>query len=112
MAIFNADSPARKAAIVKFFNSRIKAAVVSTSISTLGGDARASAIIKLSLDPKSKWPNGIYQNSRYAMFDIDRQGTIENFQPFGRGPGKMRRCTATSLIDAANRINKFISSQK
>ena len=58
MPIFNAGTQVRHTAINKFMESRIKAPYVHSQVSTLGGVNRASIIIGISLDPKSKWANG------------------------------------------------------
>jgi hypothetical protein len=110
MAVFNADSQSRILAIDKFLNNRIKAPYVYSQVSTLGGVNRASAIAKVSLDPKSKWPNDILHNSRYFMVRIDRNGTMEMFAKSYRLPLKMRKSTVKSLPDAVAKINKYISS--
>ena len=113
MPIFNAGTPARHAAINNFVKSRIKAPVVGSQVSTLGGAARASVMISVSLDPKSKWVNGIYENSRYARWDLSRDGTLEPFHVSYKISGKkMRKQKATSLPDAIARINKWIRSVK
>jgi hypothetical protein len=85
----------------------IHAPYVNVSISTLGGVDRASLLIKLSLDPKEKWGNGILQNSRYAMFRVDRPGTVELFS----GGGKFRNANVKTLDDAINKINDYIKSR-
>ena len=109
--IFNAETPARRGAITKYLEAKINAPCVYAQVSTLGGVARASAIVKVSLDPRSKWQNGILQNSRYFMVSIDRSGTVEQFS--GRIRGKvMRKSKAVSLADAVVRINRYISTVK
>ena len=95
-----------------FIESRIKAPYVHSQVSTLGGVNRASIIIKVSLDPKPKWANGIYQNSRYSMWHLGRDGTLEQFSlSYGLGK-KMRKQKASSLPDAIARINKYLSTVK
>ena len=111
MTIFNAGTPARHSAINGFVESKIKAPYVHSQVSTLGGVARAAIMIRVSLDPKSKWANGIYQNSRYAMWHLGRDGTLEQFSVNYRLK-KMRKQKATSLPDAIARINKWISLVK
>ena len=109
MPIFNAGTQVRHTAINRFMENRIKAPYVHSQVSTLGGVNRASIIIGISLDPKSKWANGIYQNSRYVMWSLGRDGTLEQFQVSYKIPGKkMRKQKATSLPDAITRINKWI----
>jgi len=110
--IFNADTAETRAKIIKYFSSGIKAPFVHVQVSTLGGTERASVIIKISLDSKKKWANDIYQNSRYAMFNLGRDGILELFSKSYKIPVKMRKQKATSLPDAIARINKWIRSVK
>ena len=69
--------------------------------STLGGEENASLIVKVSLDPKEQWINGIYHNSRYAMFHIG-EGKVELFSQ--SKTEKFRKCNAKSIEEAANKI--------
>ena len=113
MAIFNAGTQARHSAINAYMRSRIKAPHVYSQVSTLGGVNRAAVMLRVSLDPKSKWANGIFENSRYAMWHLDRDGTLEQFQVSYKIRGKkMRKQKATSLPDAVARINKWIKLVK
>lgn len=112
MAIFEADTQDRRSTAAKYTERHIKAPFVRSGVSTLGGVQRASIMIKVSLDPKSKWVNGIYENSQYVMFRLDRDGTLEQFARSYRLPKKMRKQKATSLADAVQRINKYLSSVK
>ena len=110
--IFNADTPARKSAINKYMERGIKAPYVYSQVSTLGGVTRAAVIINVSLDPKSKWPNGILQNSRHAMFHLGRNGVLEQFAGSYRLSKKMRKTTVKSLADAAEKINRYLAKAK
>jgi len=69
--------------------------------STLGGEEYASLIVKVSLDPKEQWINGIYHNSRYAMFHIGK-GKVELFSQ--SKTEKFRKCNSKSIEEAANKI--------
>jgi hypothetical protein len=69
--------------------------------STLGGEENATLILKVSLDPKDEWINGIYHNSRYAMFHIGA-GKIEQFSR--SKTEKFRKCNTDSIEVAANKI--------
>ena len=111
MPIFRAENKSQIAALNRYMGKHIKAAVVSSQVSTLGGVDRASIMLTVSLDPRSQWVNGILHNSRYAMFRLDRNGTIENFSHGFRRPVKrMRKSRATSLPDAVSKINKYLRS--
>ena len=97
--------------VVALFQNSVKAPVVYTQISTLGGKDRASVMLKVSLDPKSSWVNNIFENSRYFMIMVNRDGTMELFHKHYK-LGKMRKVKVKSLGDAINKINKYIESQK
>ncbi len=112
MPIFNADTPSRRSAVVRYLNAKIKAPSVSSHVSTLGGVNRASAIVPVSLDPKSMWANGIFQNSRYFILRIDRDGTMEMFSKSYRLKDKMRKSKVASLPTAVAKINKYIAEVK
>lgn len=77
------------------------------SASTLGGLARTSIIIRVSLDPRSKWNNGIYHNSRYAMFHLSPDGTLELFSRRFDLP-KMRKTKAKSIPDAVKKMKDYL----
>lgn len=83
----------------------IRAPYARASISTLGGDERASIMLTISLAEQNNWPYGILQNTQYANFSIERDGTIENFS--GSLP-KFRKRKVKSLADAARAINAWI----
>ncbi len=69
--------------------------------STLGGEENASIIVKVSFEAMERWINGIYHNSRYAMFHIG-EGKIEQFSR--SKTEKFRKCNAKSIEEAANKI--------
>ena len=112
MAIFNAETSTQKSSINKYVERGIKAPYVYSQVSTLGGVARAAVMIKVSLDPKSKWANGILHNSRYAMFSLERNGTLESFSGSHRLGKKMRRTTVKSLKEAVEKINRYLAKAK
>jgi hypothetical protein len=97
--------------VIALFQNSINAPVVQTSISTLGGKDRASIMLTASLDPKKSWYNGIFQNSRYFMIMINRNGTMELFNKYYK-LGKMRKTKVTSLKSAIDKINKYIAEQR
>ena len=66
--------------------------------STLGGEHRASLMVRVSLDAPEAWANGILHNSRYGMFRIDAAG-VEHFARSASLP-KMRKAKADG-VDAA-----------
>ena len=78
--------------------------VSSVQRSTLGGDQNASLIVKLSLDTKEEWINGIFHNSRYAMFSIGG-GKIEMFS-YSKTV-KFRKANANSVEEAISRLRAW-----
>ena len=108
--IFNADLPEQRRAIYDCIKENIIAAEKSCSLSSIGNDD--TLIINISLDKRDTWANNIYQNSRYSQFSISQDGTIELFSKSYKIDAKFRKQHAKSLIDAINRINKYIESVK
>lgn len=91
--------------------SGIKAPHVFVSKSTLGGDERVSIYIKLSLDDKANWSNGIYENSRYFTMSFYNEGMLEVFSG-GLRSHKFRKTRVKSVEDAITKINKHLSEVK
>ena len=110
--IFNANTEAQRKAVADYVRKNVNAPFVSVQVSTLGGVSRASVMIKASLDKKEKWYNGIFQNSRYFMMSLDRNGELEQFSSHYKLPKKFRKVRAKSLGDAVVKINKYISQIK
>lgn len=81
--------------------------VVQVRLDTLGGAHRASLMISLSMDPRSTWTNGIYQNSRYAQFHIN-DGKIWKLS--GYGTPKLRKSVVVSVEAVAKLLNKWSMS--
>ncbi len=80
------------------------------NISTLGGVENACIMLSLSLDKKEDWAYGIFHNSRYYQFSIDRNGTIENFTCSNKVK-PIRKKTVKSLDEAIEYINKKIKEK-
>lgn len=112
MGIFDAETQTERSKVNKYFESKVKAPYVYSQVSTLGGVNRAAVIVKISLDPKSKWYNGILHNSRYFMIRLDRNGTMEQFQKSYQITKKLRKSKVKSIADAVLKINKYISQVK
>ncbi len=87
----------------------IKAPYVAITHSTLGGKERASIAIKLSLDNELDWPNGIFHNSRYAIFFIWNEGVLE-LSTYGRRMKNLRKGKVKSIDAAVKKLNKYIES--
>jgi len=95
----------------KYMTTMVTAPYVHSELSLLGGPSRASIIIKISLDPKAKWHNGILHNSRYTMFHLSVDGTLELFAKRYDMP-KMRKARVTGLPGAVKKITEYISKAK
>jgi len=80
----------------------VTAPYVTSYISRLGGGP--TLMVTISLDARPDWVNGILQNSRYANFSIDSDGTVEHFS--GSLP-KFRKCKVASIDEAAKKINAW-----
>ena len=107
--LFNADTQDAKDKATRYIRENINAPYVSASVSTLGGASRASIMMSVSLDKKEKWPNLIYQNSRYFLMSLDRNGVLEQFNSHYKLSKRFRKARAKSLGDAVVKINKYIS---
>lgn len=77
--------------------------------STLGGVDRASLIVKASLQGKSDWKYGIFQNSQYAMFHLTCDNKLTLFSS-GMNMPKFRKCKVKSLQHAAEKIVYYFAS--
>ena len=109
--IFDAQTPKDLKGLAQHLTLVISAPYTFVEGSVLGGLSRASMIIKVSLDPRSKWKNGIFHNSRYAMFHLGRDGALELFSKRYDLP-KMRKSKATGIPDAARRINAYLAKAR
>jgi hypothetical protein len=71
--------------------------------STLGGEARASLFIKVSLDPKETWQGGIVENSRWALFGVQGGKLYMIAGSYDRIP-KFRKVDAKSVTNIINKL--------
>lgn len=110
-AIFVIRSHEGAVGLATHLGATVKAPYVYATASTLGGLSKASIIIKVSLDHRSKWHNGIFQNSRYAMFHLSGDGTLEQFSKHYKLP-KMRKSKAKSLPDAVKKIQAYLTKAR
>jgi hypothetical protein len=76
---------------------------INVSRSTLGGEDRASLFIKVSLDPKETWQNDILENSRWALFGVQRGKLYMVTGSYDRIP-KFRKVDAKSVTNIINKI--------
>jgi hypothetical protein len=81
---------------------------VSTSIGTLGGKEQPSVTLRVSLDPKNKWANGIFQNSRHGLFMLSwPERSIEYFS--GHGLPKFRKAKFKTPQEAVRKLTEHLS---
>ena len=111
MSLFSAKTEAERSKVARYLKRSIKAPFVSVVISTLGGVHRASAMIKVSLDNRAKWKNGIYENSRYFQIDLGVNGVVEQFSRSHKILN-MRKTRAKTLAEAVAKINAYIKKAK
>jgi hypothetical protein len=93
--------------LTDLLNNGLEVPVKKAGFSTLGGKENVSVMILVAFDPKEKWPHGILENSHYARFHIDRDGTIEMFSS-GGVKNRFRKTRAKSMEDILNKINSWI----
>lgn len=89
-------------------STKVNAPVIWAAKSVLGGEENVTIMIKMSLDEKHNWKNGIFQNSRYAHIRIDRDGSMEMFahkRSIGKG---MRKTKVRDVKQAIKKINDWI----
>lgn len=93
-------------------NKEIKAPYVEASVSSLGGKERPSVMLRVALDPRNTWANGIYHNARGSMWDIDYAGTIEQhyltLHPEPRPWNKFRKARYKTHDEAIKKIQTWI----
>lgn len=84
--------------------------VFSVQLSTsLGGYDRPFLSIRLSLDPKEKWANGIYQNSRHGIFSVSfPENQIEGLTSHGLPVG-FRKIRFDTAAEAAQKFLAYVA---
>jgi RNA-splicing ligase RtcB len=88
----------------------LKVPFANVQLSTLGGAQNAAVMVMLSLDPKEKWANGIFQNSRYMGFHLSLNGTMEQFSLTHTLRGKkFRKTRVKSMDEFVDKINKYVA---
>lgn len=101
-----------------FAKDFLDAPEILAHISTLGGTA--SLLMTISLDERSTWQNGIFENSRYCQIHIQDDGRCEIFvdQLFGIIPwdsklkrpfNRMRKWKSKDLQHAIDKINGYLN---
>lgn len=106
--LFNADTGKDVVAKIK---SEVTAPFVNANLSTLGGKERATILLVASVDDKSKWANGILENSRYFRMHFQGDGGLDMFSGSGGDRGKLptfRKTKAKTVEEAIKKINAYI----
>lgn len=76
---------------------------IGGSISTLGGMNRPSIMLRVSLQSKDEWKNGIFENSPYAHISISYNGTMEMFS--GCIQPKLRKTQVKSTHEVISKLH-------
>lgn len=119
--IFNNEQYTREDAIT-FLNSALSSIVPFASVLE-AALSRDTIMILISFDPKEQWAHGYVENSNYVRMKIDQYGVMEVFVSSlhkkdvqisreSRLNIKFRKTRAKSLVDAVNKIEKFVNAVK
>lgn len=98
-------------ALIEKMRAEIKAPYFAASISSLGGVERASIMFRISLQPKEEWKNGIFHNSSYGMFALERNGSLEMHTSSGLKK-KFRKTVVKNEQDLITKMNKWVEENK
>lgn len=79
---------------------------VNVTWSSLGGVP--SIFIKLSLDSKDDWMNGIFYNSNYSVFAIHEDCKLEQITRHFKLP-KFRKSKLKSIDDIVDKVQKWVN---
>ena len=95
--------------VTEAFKDQVKALLadhfpwVSIAISNLG--VTNSLMVKLSLDRRETWVNGILENSRWGVFAVHQEGTeLKLSTVLASGLPKIRKCRVTTPENISNKI--------
>jgi hypothetical protein len=104
LSSFNTDTAQASLDKIK---SSLNATVTGGRVYELGGPDHVAIGISFSIDPREEWSNGIFENSRYAQFMLENDGTLKHLA--GKGIGRMRLTRTKSVDDVIDKLNAFIS---
>ncbi len=94
--------------IAKQIQKQIKAKYVKCKSDPSYGKYRSNITIFISLEYKSQWENGIYQNSKYLTFILYSDGELIQINKDYRIKQNFRKSRVITINDAIKRINKYI----
>jgi hypothetical protein len=92
----------------KKIQESINAPYVHVQKSSLGGSDRSSIYIKLSLDEKKDWANGIYENSDNMMFGVHYDGRMELMTYHYKSSEKFKKTLVKTVDEIISKINSHI----
>jgi hypothetical protein len=97
--------------LAKMLKRKANAPEVFPSLSVLGPPEEKTLFVKMSLDPKSSWANGIFHNSRYMIWMFNLQGVMEMSTMGFRTPGvaSFRKQRYKSTAEAIKKVNAFLA---
>lgn len=102
--------------LAQMLENDLHAPFVAARKSTLGGAHRPSVHVKISLDPRDEWSNGIFENSRYVNLSIWYDGEIalntdsgikSSWRPVLKK--RWRKTQVKSFDEAVAKINKYLA---
>lgn len=96
--------------VVDKLKAELKVPFAKVYKSELGGKENVSILMKISLDPKEKWENGIIQNSRYGDFHLNRNGNLEMFSGELNRIKMFRRRKVKSVDEVIRVLNTYFDS--
>jgi hypothetical protein len=74
---------------------------------TLAGDT--TYFFNVSADDKENWINGIFHNSRYAIFSFDSDSKLSLISK-GLDMPKFRKCKIKDVLDISIKIKKYFDN--
>jgi hypothetical protein len=80
------------------------------SYSELGGSS-ISLFVNASADNKEEWVNGIFHNSRYAIFSIQSDKGVYKLELISNGlnMSKFRKCKIKNLDDISDKVVAYFA---
>lgn len=103
-AVFTADQIPE---VVRAVQQRVRVAWLQSGSSQLRGREEFSIMISGSLEDKSDWSHGIFENSPLFRFMLSGDGSLELFQK-GLGMPKLRKSKVKSLDALITKIQGYI----
>lgn len=96
--------------IAKRLETNLEVPYIKAQVSTLGGKENVAIMITVSLDNKSTWGNNILQNSRYMMFHLYNNGTLERFASSHKIALKFRKTKIKDINQLFTTLNNYFQN--